>query len=201
MKTCEVCGNQIKSRRLKKCDRCYHKEWWSLHKPAPKVKIRSANCLECGKERERHGRSVLFCNSCALKRFYERHPEAKDKRTLDSRNYQRKKKGIDTSLPPLKKEHGQGCINLAGYKIISKRGHPNQLSKKGSIAEHTFIMSEYLKRPLKKNESVHHKNGIKNDNRIENLELRNTGQPSGQRVDDKIKWAKEFLEEYGFKIT
>ena len=48
--------------------------------------------------------------------------------------------------------------------------------------------------------SVHHKNGDRLDNRMENLELWHKGQPAGQRVEDKIEWCIEFLMFYGYKV-
>lgn len=82
-----------------------------------------------------------------------------------------------------------------GYAFIYKPKHPNSNSW-GQIAEHRFIMSEHLGRPLLSEENVHHKNGIRDDNRISNLELWIKGQPSGQRKEDLVKWARHILNMY-----
>lgn len=120
-----------------------------------------------------------------------------EKVKLLSRNWQRRKKGIDESLPRLRGEFGKGYKNKDGYIIHCRLGHPNATNAKGAIAEHTLVMCEYLGRPLKKGENIHHKNGINDDNRIENLELWTTKHPPGARVKDKLKWCREFIEEYG----
>lgn len=89
----------------------------------------------------------------------------------------------------LKAPSGNGCLDANGYRVIYRNGI--------SYMEHRYIMEQHLGRELSNNESVHHRNGNRSDNRIENLELWSKYQPAGQRVSDKIKWAKEILDLYG----
>ncbi|MEK6884298.1 MAG: HNH endonuclease [Nanoarchaeota archaeon] len=157
------------------------------------------DCIICKEKipnEKRHYKN--YCKVC-YNRERAKNPLIREHDNKISLIYQRKRKGIPIDLPLLKAKNGSGYINSQGYKQIRKKGHPNA-SKCGNIQEHTFVMSEYLGRPLKKGESVHHKNGIKHDNRIENLELWNKSQPIGQRVEDKIDFYKKFLEDYGFTV-
>ena len=94
---------------------------------------------------------------------------------------------VNPSSKPRCDEH-RGYTKKEGYRVLSINGK--------YIPEHRHIMEQHLGRKLYGHETVHHINGIRNDNRIENLELWSTYQPSGQRVEDKILWAKEILKIY-----
>lgn len=86
-------------------------------------------------------------------------------------------------------------VNAGGYVSLRLPTHPNA-GKNGRVLEHRYVMECHLRRLLEPTETVHHLNGDRSDNRLENLELWNSSQPYGQRVCDKVAWAKEILALY-----
>lgn len=163
-------------------------------------------CIECYKEITNWKSKKYCCVECRTKRDrrnysikLKKDPLRTNRRNKLNRDAYRVKKGLDVNLPLLQRKKGTGSITTAGYKYISRKGHPNS-GKKGAILEHKYVMSLHLNRPLTNEETVHHKNGIRDDNRIENLELWSSRHPKGQRVEDKIEWCKQFLNLYGYAV-
>jgi len=83
-----------------------------------------------------------------------------------------------------------------GYRKLKRPEHPNADSA-GFVYEHRIVMGKILGRPLRPEETVHHLNGDRKDNRPENLELWLDHHASGQRVSDIVAWAREVIATYG----
>lgn len=110
-----------------------------------KVKVRGTrNCKACGKEFvvTRINPGQEFCNRTCSNRH-----TAKNRETT---------KGF--------------VITTKGYVLTLLPTHPHS-GKNGYVMEHRLVMEAFLSRFLTANEVVHHKNGKKDDNRLENLEL------------------------------
>lgn len=86
------------------------------------------------------------------------------------------------------KAEGAKYRNAAGYEVRTRNGEV--------VLEHRWVMAQMIGRPLEPYETVHHKNGVKDDNRPENLELWVSRHCKGQRVEDLLEHARWVLDTY-----
>ena len=155
----------------------------------------SRPCSNLGRRKTSEARNTFTCANCGETLSRSRKPGG---RIYAQQKYcSRKCKGEYRKKLALQryddgdyKKH----VKRNGYVWISV---PSLVTgKKYSIMEHRHNMSRKLGRVLLSDETVHHINGIRADNRLENLELFNSRHGPGQRVIDKVQFAIEVLTLY-----
>lgn len=153
-------------------------------------------CARCGGGVNRHGAKGL-CASCYQRRRreeYQKNPwricdaDGCARFTRESGtpycelHYTRvRRHGTPGSAQP-SFVRGEGSISSTGYRIMRVDGR--------SVPEHRLILERALGRSLWDWENVHHKNGLRADNRLENLEIWIVPQPFGQRPEDLLIWCE-----------
>lgn len=110
-----------------------------------------------------------------------------DALSMCANHYYRWRTRGDAGIAGLERPGGL-TIDHSGYVRLNNR-----------ILEHRLVMEQVLGRPLETWENVHHVNGIRHDNRPENLELWVKAQPPGQRASDLAEWVVEHYPELAAK--
>lgn len=97
---------------------------------------------------------------------------------------------------PIRVVTGEGWMSHGYWNVAVQPEFRHLTNGEAKIGEHRLVMAQYLGRALLPEETVHHRNGIRTDNRLENLELWSTAHGKGQRVTDKVAFAVEQLRRY-----
>jgi hypothetical protein len=101
---------------------------------------------------------------------------------------------------PIRKPPGDRHIHHGYYVVCVPPEMRHLTNGETSCLEHRYVMAQMLGRALYPDESVHHKNGDRLDNRPTNLELWSRWQPRGHRTEDKVAWALDLLRRYAPEV-
>jgi hypothetical protein len=158
----------------------------------------SIDCSKIGRRRDADERNKLTCQHCGKLEYRSRTTEKfRIYRQQKYCSVECKDAAIKTNA--LDRFNGGQVgrhVKRHGYVYLSLPALASPTGKRTAVLEHRYVMEQKLGRPLTKDETVHHVNGIRGDNSPINLELFNSRHGPGQRVTDKVQFAIEILTQY-----
>jgi hypothetical protein len=153
-------------------------QWWYLWGPRrDRTRTYVQSCPQCGEEflpvpshrKPKNGVGRCCSRTCGVRAAYARKTHPMGWRGENARHWTGGRRKTGT-----------------GYVAIYSPGHPSiKFGARKYVLEHRLVMEKSLGRYLQVHEHVHHRNGIKDDNRIENLELWASAHPHGQRPHEQ----------------
>lgn len=102
---------------------------------------------------------------------------------------------------PMRGRCGPASRSYKGGRNKTRTGYINILVGSAGgrpiyVLEHRLVMEKALGRKLRPGETVHHRNGVRDDNRVSNLELWHSRHPGGQRVQDLLSFAVSVVRDH-----
>lgn len=160
------------------------------------------DCPGCGRKFEKyasdhrviHGKTIFCSRECYLEYYRKKNTAICP---VCGKTYKRKRSSNKVCSSECARKYNS--MN-AKHKVYMENGylveHKKGYNKKGNVKQHRRIMEEYLGRPLNPDEIVHHINGIKTDNRIENLQVMTWSEHSSMHRKEEIANGKHLFGGY-----
>ena len=148
-------------------------------------------CLDCKKKIDGRSKRCCLCNSKNNNSFKGKSHSLKSRKKI---GIESKKKFTKEYINKIRNKcEGNKKRAINGYTLIKSYDHPNKNSH-NDVLEHILVMSNKIGRAIKKGEIVHHKDFVRDNNKISNLWLYKNISEHGKCTKTIFKLVKELMK-------